>query len=57
MAKAENDFPNEFVEEILTLLDLIEIEEDSKLAGQRFDIGRKHGFTIVFGEPISGRLH
>jgi len=50
-------FPDGFVSEILTLLDRIEIEEDSSLAVQRFAIGEKHGLTIEFGEPISGAMH
>lgn len=49
-------WPSEFVAEILTLLDRIEIEDDATLAHQRFAIGKKYGFTIVFGEPVSGRL-
>ncbi len=52
-----SQWPDGFIEEILTLLDLIEIEEDSSLAGQRFAIGEKHGLTIEFGEKISGRMN
>ena len=51
------DFSNDFVHEIVTLLDRIEVEEDSSLAGQRFDIAEKHGMTVVFGEPISGLMN
>lgn len=50
-------WPDEFVSEILALLDRIEVEDDPTLARQRFDIGEKYGFTIEFGEVISGELH
>ena len=50
-------WPLGFVEEILTLLDLIEIEDDPSLAKQRFDIGEKYGLTVEMGEPISGEKH
>lgn len=53
----QSEWPKGFIEEILTLLDRIEIEEDSTLASQRFDIGRKYGLTVEYGEPISGRLN
>lgn len=53
----ERNFSNEFVSEILTLLDRIEIEENHELASQRHDIAEKHGFTVVMGEPISGAHH
>ncbi len=52
-----SDFPEEFIKEILTLLDRIEIEEDYTLANQRFAIGEKHGLTVVFGEPVSGLIN
>ena len=51
------DWPEGFVSEILTLLDLIEIEDDASLARQRFEIGEKYGLTVEFGEPISGAKH
>ena len=47
------DFPRGFVSEILTLLDRIEIKDDASLASQRFEIGEKHGLTVVFGERVS----
>ena len=50
-------FPDGFVSEILTLLDRIEIEDDPSLAGQRFAIGEKHGLTVEFREPVSGRIN
>ena len=50
-------FPDGFVSEILTLLDRIEIEDDPSLAGQRFAIGEKHGLTVEFREPVSGRMN
>jgi hypothetical protein len=53
----DSDFPNEFVVEILTLLDLIELEESSKLAKQRFDIAKKHGITVVVGERVSNKMN
>ena len=58
LTEAENNpWPKDFVDEILTLLDRIEIDEDHTLASQRFDIGRKYGFTIAYGELISGEKH
>ncbi len=47
--------PKGFMDEILTLLDLIEVNDDPNLASQRFDIAEKYGIEVVFGEPISGR--
>ena len=49
-------WPYEFVAELLTLLDRIEIEDDAALAQQRFAIGEKYGLTTKFRESISGRL-
>lgn len=51
------NFSNEFVAEILTLLDRIEIEGDSSLAGQRHAIVEKHGMKVVIREPISGLIN
>ncbi|MCP5019858.1 MAG: hypothetical protein GY938_31910 [Ketobacter sp.] len=42
-------------EMLLALLDRIEIEQDYTLARQRFDIAESLGYTVVMGEPISGR--
>lgn len=53
----EDEWPEGFIDEILTLLDLIEIEDDASLASQRFDIARKHGITVEFREQISGLKH
>jgi hypothetical protein len=52
-----SDFPDGFIEEILTLLDRIEIEEDHALASQRHQIAEKYGMTVVIGEPISGLVN
>ena len=52
-----SDWPEEFVSEILTLLDRIEIEEDHTLASMRHDIAEKHGMTVEFCEPVSGLMH
>ena len=41
---------------LLTLLDRIELEQDYTLAGQRHQIARDCGYTVVFGEQISGQL-
>ena len=41
---------------LLTLLDRIELEEDHTLAGQRHQIARDCGYTVVFGEQVSGQL-
>jgi len=47
--------------ELLALLDLIEIEtEDEHIRSrtrQRHDIARKAGYTVVFGERISGEMN
>ncbi len=51
------DWPAGFVEEILTLLDRIEIEEDASLAGQRHAIAEKHGLTVEIWELVSGELN
>jgi len=42
---------------LLALLDRIEIEQDHSLARQRFDIARELGYTVEFGERISGEKH
>ena len=54
---AASVWPDKFVEEILTLLDRIDVEEDSTLAIQRHAIAEKHGFTVVFRERISGAMN
>ena len=46
----------EMERELLALLDLIEVEEDSTLASQRLDIVISHGYELVFGEEISSRI-
>ena len=50
-------FSDAFVHEILTLLDLIDVQEDHSLAIQRHAIAEKHGMTVVIREPISGRMN
>ena len=50
-SKLKGKFPDGFVAEILTLLDRIEIEDDSSLAGQRFNIVEKHGMTVKLSAP------
>ena len=40
---------------LLALLDRIEIEQDHTLAKQRFDIAEQLGYTVHFGEQVSGR--
>jgi len=51
------NFSNEFVHEIVTLLDRIEMQGDTSLCGQRHAIAKKHGMKVVFGEPISGLIN
>lgn len=51
------EWPDGFVEEILTLLDRIETKDDPSLAGQRFAIAEKYGMTVVMGEPVSGMMN
>lgn len=41
---------NEFMCKLLSLLDRIELEEDSSLASQRFDIMDEYGTWKVVGE-------
>ncbi len=53
----QRSFADGFVCEILALLDRIEIEDDTSLTSKRFDIAEKHGLTVVFGEPVSGRVN
>lgn len=47
--------------ELLTLLDLIENESDEQhiqdIAHQRFEICKKHGLIVAFGEQISGEIN
>ena len=44
--------------ELLTLLDLIELATEDQhildITRQRHDIARNHGYTVVFGENVSG---
>ena len=55
-AMTDNDSQyTELTSELMTLLDLIEVREDSTLANQRFDIMEKYGFEIEYGLKISGR--
>ena len=42
---------------LLALLDRIELEEDHTLAGQRHQIARDCGYTVVFREEASGEQH
>ncbi len=55
--EAVTEFSQEFISEIITLLDRIEIEGDPLLASQRFAIGEKHGLTVVIDGPASGATH
>ncbi len=50
-------WPEGFIQEILTLLDLIEIKDDASLSSQRFNIAKKYGITVEFREKISGLKH
>jgi len=45
------------VSDLLTLLDLIEVKKDWKLAGGRMEIMMKHGYTPIQGNPVSAILH
>lgn len=43
---------------LLTLLDLIEVQEDSTLASQRFAIAEEFGYTVeITGERTSGAIN
>ena len=45
---------DEMASDLLTLLDDIEISEDSKLASKRFEIAEKYGLTVVIDDvPIT----
>ena len=46
----------EMEKELLALLDLIEITEDSTLATQRFDIAEKYGYVVIIGEKTTSKL-
>lgn len=52
-----SDFSDEFIHEILALLDRIELEEDHTLADQRHAIAEKHGMKVVFGVQASAETH
>ncbi len=41
---------------LLSLLDRIEVEDDSSLAVLRFDIVERFGYTYSFGFPVSDQL-
>jgi len=47
--------------ELLALLDLIELETKDQhikdITRQRFAIAKRHGYTVVFGERISGEIN
>ncbi len=47
--------------DLLALLDLIELATEDQsildLTRQRHDIARKHGYTVEFGEPVSGEIN
>ena len=48
----------EFERKLIALLDLIEVQEDSTLARQRFDLAEEFGYTVVItGEIISGEIN
>jgi hypothetical protein len=51
----QETWPTGFVDELLSLLDLIDVQEDASLAIQRHEIAEKYGFEVVIGEPLSGR--
>ena len=53
-SKGTVDWSDDFVSEILTLLDRIEIKGDAELASQRHDIAEKYGMTVVLGKQTSG---
>lgn len=55
--RGSTDWPEEFVQEILTLLDMIEVNEDHTLASQRFNIAEKYGIKVVIEQPTSGMVH
>lgn len=48
---------DELTQELLTLLDRIEVDDDPSLASQRFDIVKKYGWEIEFGEIVSSEIH
>lgn len=47
---------DEFISALLTLLDLIEVEEDWKLAKDRFEIMKQYGTVEITGSA-SSRVH
>ena len=52
-----HDWPEGYINSILTLLDRIEVEQDYTLASQRHDIAEEFGLTVVMGEQISGAMN
>lgn len=49
---------SDFEKKLLTLLDLIEVQEDSTLAVQRFDIAEEFGYTVeITSERTSGMMN
>lgn len=51
------NWPDGFIEAILDLLDLIEMEDDASLARQRHRIAEDHGLTVEIGEQVSGMIN
>ena len=48
---ADPTIPLALFGELMDLLDRIELEDDASLAGERFDIVKKHGFEVTF-QPV-----
>lgn len=48
---------DDMTRELLTLLDLIEVNADPELAGQRFDIAEKYGYKVEFGQEVSAAIN
>ncbi len=60
MTDSQEEHPTvdwQVVSDLLTLLDLIEVKKDWKLAGGRMEIMMKHGYTPIQGNPVSAILH
>lgn len=56
-SEKRSKWPDGFVEEILDLLDLIEMEDDASLSRQRLRIAEKHGLTVEICEQVSGAIN
>lgn len=53
----DSDQAGSLINDLLDLLDEIEMSQDWRLAGDRFDIARQNGLTVNFGRRSTESLH